>query len=103
MPPDETCRHCNVPLRNAEDGEPGHCMSASCTRCDACDLKTGDVALDDWLFHGRVDGAHVHVDVRVGVEGQRALLGTLCMNEREWAVFRVATGFMGAQVRTERP
>lgn len=39
-------------------------------------------------FEARQAGEHVHVTVRAGVEGQRALCGTLTLRPEEWRELR---------------
>lgn len=43
-----------------------------------------------WSVTGRQAGEHVHVQVRHGQPGSRALLGTLVMRAAEWETFRAA-------------
>ena len=40
-----------------------------------------------WAVYGDLRGGHVHVKVRHGTPGQRALLGDLCMDLDEWRAF----------------
>lgn len=49
---------------------------------------------------GDRDGAHVHIVVRAGVEGQRALCGNLTMRVHEWEVLRsvLAPGVPGDRI-----
>lgn len=43
-------------------------------------------------FESELQGAHVHVTVRAGLRGMRALSGTLVFRPEEWAAFRDVLG-----------
>lgn len=49
-----------------------------------------------FLFEPFSLGGHVHVRVRAGIRGMRALAGTLTMRREEWIVFRDLLGNCGS-------